>query len=522
MMAMQLEELATRTAHLPLEEQRRALRTHVQIMKGVSWGPDLQHSASVVLSAEVFDEGWEAALQAADHPSPSTKLQSLSDLHMAELYRIQRICALEFPESQARRSWDRSMTAADLRALLAPNEALLRVHASDSLLAIAVWLEGGELVGRVRRIDDLHLSPAELLAKDKTTQAAGLERTLRTLILDGLLPENLTHLVVLPSILASLVPWAAVRADGRQLVERFDSITVLPNLISRWARPSPGVARTGALTVAPGDVADGTCFHDLLLAVRLPEERRLERENATVTNVEDALAEADVVTFFAHGAGEGLVATGIQLVDGVLEPASADFEWAGLERVELWACQSGVNIPADGLHPFVDEGFGLDVQLHHLGVRSTIGTLWEVSDYVTACLAHRYRTALLASQPAPEALVTAQRWWLDEAVPDLIELLMESDEDTALICFAEGLIGRPPQSDAVSNARLGAIGDGEDAHEDHAAFADFLRHPSTWAGTRFVGVSERRPLEPAREQRCPELSPEELAEVRRLRALNLS
>lgn len=142
---------------------------------------------------------------------------------------------------------------------------------------------------------------------------------------------------------------------------------------------------------------------------------------------------ADVISFYTHGRHASDAGPSIDLADGALGVGQVADEWAGAERVELWACQSGVSLPLDWLTPVgVDEPFGLDFQLLRLGARSAIGTLWDVPEVVTAAIVRDYRRRLGESIAAPAALAAAQRWWLNEGSPALVALLAERPLDCRL------------------------------------------------------------------------------------------
>jgi len=231
-----------------------------------------------------------------------------------------------------------------------------------------------------------------------------------------------------------------------------------------------------------------------VLAAGVPEEVRLTESNATSEQLRVRVAGADVVTFFAHGdGGPEAKDAGVFLADGLLEPMRAAMNWAGVERVELWACRSGVNVPSDWLTPMVDDGFGLDVELHYLGVRSTIGTLWDASDFVTACLVHRYRAELRGGALAPLALAEAQRWWLTDAVADIERRLAIEPEEQAFGGFLADLGVHSTGVDSTGS-RLGPVdSDRPLSNGEVASRIVRLRSPTSWAGYRFVGVAERRP-----------------------------
>jgi CHAT domain-containing protein len=115
-----------------------------------------------------------------------------------------------------------------------------------------------------------------------------------------------------------------------------------------------------------------------------------------------------------------------------------------------------------------------------VGVRSTIGTLWPVRDWVTGILIRKYRRLLSEGMRADEALHRAKRWWRDhgavQAVSGSLNLsgLTRERIDT-LLNSASGTLGPAPAVDDTS---------GEVAREE---LLRALLHPRTWSGYRFQG-----------------------------------
>ncbi|MFO0608836.1 MAG: CHAT domain-containing protein [Polyangiales bacterium] len=390
----------------------------------------------------------------------------------------------------------------------APGEVLVRVHIERGLMAVAVWLDGGELTARGLRRDltreqgealkSLHLVACGIPATtgdDDERVTDALERLLPALDLADVLPEGRSaHVVVLPSRLAALVPWAAAGAPGATLLDRADAIAYLPNLAPRVHRQQVVAPRSGTLLVAPGEHCDEqpTRFHDVAFADRAEGEEALFGERASCEAVLRAAGRSDVVSVYSHGlhrAGEGAE---IALAGESLSLETLGGEWAGCERVELWACQSGVNVPTAPLIPSVDEAFGIDVEFHHAGVRSTVGTLWSVPAFVTAHIVRRYRKSLAAHGDPARALADAQRWWRDHVLAALPSLLARTPE-AELPGAVTALLGVRVTRDDLT-ATLGPLR--ADALLPAAAQRHVVRmfsSPEAWAGFRFLGVAGRRP-----------------------------
>ncbi|WP_437878395.1 CHAT domain-containing protein [Sorangium sp. So ce513] len=512
-------ELETRSDQLALVPGDK-LRDWVQVLRGA-----LREARA---DARGFDLGGmpcntEAVLAELDRSvqrsDPAGYLRRRAEQVKAEAVCIERRLIEIAPEvDPCRRPWVYRLTADLLRALLREHRdhALIRLSLTTDLLVVAVWLEGDELVARSHRVrvpEHLHRRLALHQRNPEQAPAQDIAADLLALDLGPALPPRLmAHAVVLPSFKASFLPVAAIGPAGGTLLDLFDAVTCMPCLTPLFDRQSPHPPRAGVLTIASGQ----THHHGIALDVALPGERRLMDAAATVDQVLEAAREADVVCFYAHGCHEGKLGPEIQLHDGALDRSRLDARWVGMERVELWACQSGVNLPYDFMTPPVDETFGLDNELLHVGVRSAIGTLWRVPDLVTACLVHRYRLGLLEGRAAPRALADAQRWWRDEGVRALGERLRCMPSREALRDFARQLGLGAAADEADVDALLGPAPAGGRSGEKVERVLARLANPLSWAGFRFVGVVERRPSAPWTADHGRPLTPAEQQEVERL------
>ncbi|WP_437737341.1 CHAT domain-containing protein [Sorangium sp. So ce1335] len=517
-LAVELETLSDQLALVPDEHRRK----YVQFVRASL------REARADAEARGFDLGGmtcntDAVMaeldRAAQRSDPAGYLRRRAEQVKAEAVRIERRLIEIAPEANPyRRPWVYRLTADLLRDLLREHRdhALIRLSLTADLLVLAVWLEGDELVARSHRVRvPEHLHSRLALHQRDPEQAPAQDIAADLLALDlspALPPQPMAHAVVLPSFMASFLPLAAIGPAGGTLLDRFDAVTCMPCLTPLFDRQSPHPPRAGLLTVAPGQ----TCHHGIALDVALPGERQLTDAAATVDRVLEAAREADVVCFYTHGCHEGELGPEIQLHDGALDRSRLDARWIGMERVELWACQSGVNLPYDFLTPPVDETFGLDNELLNVGVRSAIGTLWRVPDLVTACLVHRYRRGLLEGRAAPRALADAQRWWRDEGVRALGQRLRCMPPREALRDFAQQLGLGTTIDEAHVDALLGPAPAGGRSEEKVERVLARLANPLSWAGFRFVGVAERRPSAPWTADHGRLLTPAEREEVERL------
>jgi tetratricopeptide (TPR) repeat protein len=425
------------------------------------------------------------------HRVTSDLLEGLKSLNQAMINIDRHVGGAQF-------DWTNEMSPEALHACLVehPRTALMRVVLEPTgLVAVCVWLASGELAARSVELP-LPAGALRCLLDSSVNDGQGtpnrelLAGVLRELDLSAVYPDDaIDEVVLLPSTLAALVPWAAAGRIGHSLLDRFESISYLPMLTPMVMRQAPRRQRAGTVVVMPGDAVPGggTHFHGLAYSVACIDEDRVEGAAATAQVVLEAGRNADVVSVFAHGEykiGSGPI---LQLADGSLRMDLITDDWAGCERVELWACRSGVNLSLDHLTPHVNEAFGADIRFHQVGVRSTIGTLWSVNDLVTALIARRFRAGLAGGMSPARALTSAQRWWRDEAVPQVAVALHTLSDDDAASERIMSLLG----GDAFELARLGPVA--ADGGVDRAAVLEGLAGPKAWAGYRFVGVADRRP-----------------------------
>lgn len=385
----------------------------------------------------------------------------------------------------------------ELRRILreAPDTVLVQVTvAGKALTAIAVRLDDGELATR-------HLSialPARLFAAlrelehkpSSASVAHELTELLEAIDLSPVLGERHYSLaVVLPSATMARLPLTAIGPRGRRLLDRCDTVIWLPNLFALRTRQAARPPRAGHLVVMPG-LHGNTAWHSIAFAERAADEERLAGRAATREAVLRAAARVDTVAFYGHGShvdGERALREGedsessIRLADDRLSSFDLDERWRGMERVELWGCQTGVHTSIDPMTAPIDEAFGFDYDFVRLGVRSAIGSLYKVPEILTAFLVADYRRRLREGASAPRALADAQRAWVDVRLPQLIADFRE-EPATALTRLA---------------ARHGVALDPRSPTNVDVAFHQAIWScPLFWASFRFIGVAERRPIEP--------------------------
>jgi CHAT domain-containing protein len=516
--AKALDVLASRIAYMADVPMRAALREieseHEREVACHAPTPDDELTLDAERAAETVRfhrRIIEAIRRALPAPSPPAALRESARELGEESMRAHEILARRDPEADHRTSEGATaLDPAGLRSLLEehPGDVLLRVSLGTELLAVGVWIDDGSLAGGVVRrplgsgelhaLDALQRSsaPREETGPAGASISEALAMLLSVLDVDGALPNrHIEHLVVLPSTLAALIPWAAAGTAGRTLLDRADAISYLPNLSPRVTRQRTLGERSGTLLVAPGDhcYEEPTRFHDLAFSEVRDADVTLFGPTATRERVLDEAAWADVVSIYTHGRHVARDGSDLSLADGDLPLDELDHSWHGCERVELWACQSGVNVPTDWLTPTVDEAFGIDVAFHHAGVRSTIGSLWTVPALVTAHLLRHYREGLAAGRDPRRALADAQRWWRDEVIANLPQVLAATPERDVPEAIGRLLGTRPSRADL--DATLGSMrANAPLALDKHSELVRDFSSPEAWAGFRFMGVVDRRPI----------------------------
>ncbi|MCY1031459.1 CHAT domain-containing protein [Corallococcus sp. BB11-1] len=383
-----------------------------------------------------------------------------------------------------------------LEALLRehPEQVLMRLSLHQELLVVSTWIEGEQVVARSTsiaipsRLRDLLREVAQDKKELDYTELTGL---LASVDLTAALPtRRYARAVLLPSHAAAALPLAALGPQGHRLMDRFESLIWLPSLLPLRSWPAAMKPRSGNLVVNPLN----TTFHSIALPLHMDGERRLEGKDATPEALTHMAAEVATVCIYTHGLHEPGDEPVLELHDKQQLSASHLMgKLAGLERMEIWACQTGTNRAIDPFTPPVDEGFGLDFLLLSRGVRTVIGTLWSVPDLVTASIVRRYRQRLSEGTNPSVALLEAQRWWQEEGLDLLLEQLRCAPPGQAVATFAAKLGVELAPATLDSAARmLGPASRSQDVEKVRAAFSC----PVSWAALRFVGAPERGPREP--------------------------
>ncbi|MDY7231706.1 CHAT domain-containing protein [Hyalangium rubrum] len=514
-----LATCASTLSLLPVEEQREQART---------MATEFQEQATQDARFRQKGLGSEwiigALRGATSEPFPAEYLRALSEDRTEDTHRAIAVLWKRLSGKDREGLFGSDfLDASSLERILAeePDTVFVRLHLDRDLLAVAVWLEEGRLMGKACRAavpqHGWSLIPQALRDPERADFQQWNEMLASIDISSAFPSAARRRVILLPSYLSAFLPLAALGPVGRRPLDLFGSILWLPSLAPLMSRQVAQPPRQGTLTVLP----DKTPFPGLATRLPLPNERRMKGAQTVPEEVAEQARTADVICFYAHGFHAAPHEPHLKLHgDQRLNRSHLIDQWAGAERVELWACQSGVNAPQDPRAPVVDEAFGFDFEFLRVGVRSAIGTLWKVPGFVTACIVNRFRHELLLGRDAAEALAQAQRWWTGAGLDSFIEHLRQGPEEDGFQRFTSSLGATPTQEDMkdmLSSLGSEARDPGEPMPE---AELEYLRVrfgcPLSWAGFRFVGIPERRPLEPWTDEHARPVSEEIRREVERL------
>jgi len=158
----------------------------------------------------------------------------------------------------------------------------------------------------------------------------------------------------------------------------------------------------------------------------------------------------------------------------------------GANRIELWACQSGTNIPLHILASNVNEAFGMDMKMLEWGAKTSIGTLWAVPELVTAHIKRHYDSLLVQGKLASSALLGAQRWWVSKGADDVLYDI----KTNGIANYLKSINYNSANYESI-DAPLGPILSSNDSVSsfDLDKLEKSFKHPASWAGIRFCGVS---------------------------------
>lgn len=376
-----------------------------------------------------------------------------------------------------------------------PECVFVRLELRDELLAASCFVEGGKIEARTHI---LPLSQAarrlvfSLWAEDGAVEAASL---LREFDLSPILPPGpRARLVILAPRSLTVLPFTAAGPEGKTPLDLFDSVVWLPSLAPLRIEAPAHPPRRGVAVFVP----DGTGFGESAFAPACAGNAVFNGGQANHAAVSSAVREADALVFYTHGGhGEEDRAPGIQLADGRLTPVELTWNWLGIERVELWACDSALEHATNPrTSGFEGETFGLDGQLLRHGVRTTIAAQRPIREFVAVVLHAEYRRGMASGLAPDAALAGAMRRWRDVDFPDLMRRVnTPAPVNESLHAFLTER-GLTPGAGAGATAYVLGPVDGphpNDREAETRALVAAFGSPFEWATLRFQGIPGRRP-----------------------------
>jgi CHAT domain-containing protein len=251
-----------------------------------------------------------------------------------------------------------------------------------------------------------------------------MEQTLDTLgqrLLDPILsalPEEIEHLIFLPSAQLFLFPLHAVPLAGRERVgDRYHvsyapSIEVLADTQSRTMNEaSPDLYAVINPEADPRLVF--TPHEGAAIATLFAHSTLDEGQTGTKQQVMTSVSGQTYLHFSCHGSYDwnDPTASGLDLADGRLtlaELQEGKFDLSATRLVTLSACETGMT---DVIRGSAEEYVGVPAGFMLAGVPCVISSLWAVPDLSTALLMERfYQNHLKGGIGFAAALQEAQRW----------------------------------------------------------------------------------------------------------------
>jgi len=293
----------------------------------------------------------------------------------------------------------------------------------------------------------------------------------------SLLPKGCKNVGLLPSFFASHIPWVATGHLGSQLLDLVDEVNWIPSVMYLYMNSKYFEPKNGTYKMQGGN----TIFEELA------ENSQLSREsNDSKSDVINKVNSADVFTYYGHCEHNYPERPTLLFRDKKIIDIELSAAVKGANRIELWACQSGTNIPLHILASNVNEAFGMDMKMLEWGAKTSIGTLWAVPELVTAHIKRHYDSLLVQGKLASSALLGAQRWWVSKGADDVLYDI----KTNGIANYLKSINYNSANYESI-DAPLGPILSSNDSVSsfDLDKLEKSFKHPASWAGIRFCGVS---------------------------------
>ncbi|WP_422449096.1 MULTISPECIES: CHAT domain-containing protein [unclassified Endozoicomonas] len=358
----------------------------------------------------------------------------------------------------------------------------------DDLLLIVIYLEKGVVCSKKY----IAPAPSSLVNDMSDTAAASKEPSKDGWALDFVdwtefLPIGKKQVGILPSYFASHIPWAATGLPGKRLLDLVDEVVWLPSILSLCHKAKHYKSRKSTVRISGG----GTLFSDY---AHTDVEYIDATQNTTEHSVLKRIGSSDVFSFYGHAEHIHPDRPKLLLDQFALNDGQIGRQVCGMSRVELWACQSGSNMPLMFMGSPVNEAFGMDMNMLEFGADTAIGTLWAVPELVTTHLKRYYDLLVSNGEKASRALLQAQRWWINTGADQQLTVIKKIGTQEYLL----GL-GYTGAGDKMTTALMGPVL-AKNSTDDLEGLEQSFKHPSAWAGLRFCGLPENKSLYVPEEQ----------------------
>lgn len=294
---------------------------------------------------------------------------------------------------------------------------------------------------------------------------------------EKILPQGCNNVGLLPSFFASHIPWVATGRSGYRLVDLVEEVNWLPSVMYLYMESKYLQFKNGTYQAQGGDTLFDNLAHNILSA----NENELSKSDV-IKKVNDA----NIFSYYGHCEHRYPERPTLLFQNFTLKDIELNSAVRGATRVELWACQSGSNIPLHILPSKVNEAFGMDMRMLEWGAKTSIGTLWAVPELVTAYIKKHYELLLAEGKSASVALLSSQRWWINKGADDALNDIKINGKTNYLNAikynsFNYNFIDAPLGPVLSSNDNVNDV--------DFDTLEKSFKHPSAWAGIRFCGVS---------------------------------
>ena len=364
-----------------------------------------------------------------------------------------------------------------------PEQVLVKIDIEDhynDVLVIVAYLQNDEITANGYSFNlpkELINSVAAFVTDHKETNT---DWDLGFIDWKMILPSHLHKVSLLPSFFASHIPWSATGKVGAKLYQLVREINWLPSLMYLYEQ----VKYSDNKTMYTSTCGDETLFEKLAL-----QDNVVAEGTQSINDFLHQLSKSRVFCFYGHCEHKHPERPSLLFKNYVVRDSDMSLSVKGAERIELWACQSGSTIPLLFLPSQVNEPLGMDMRMLESGAKTAIGSLWAVPELVTAHIKAKYDKLKKSGISPSEALLRAQRWWIESGADVELNKITSVGEKEYLKTLGCNYI-----QNQELKALMGPVlaRDVKTSSVDINVLEQSLKHPSAWSGMRFCGISEHQ------------------------------